>query len=164
MAHGAARAVDSGREACRRPAAPHLDRRALLTGGIGSLAGQLGISFNADPSQSPRFYASVAKSRELLERILVSQYPDPRQEGTGSVADSATLLRILGVHGRDAADSLHRGVKKLRRRVIAPPSRTLLPRSTAAAVAIPDRLSGERASAASLSSFSTSALPRACVP
>ena len=100
--------VPEGRPAGRPPDAG---------GGIGSLAGQLGISFNADPSQSPRFYASVAKSRELLERILVSQYPDPRQEGTGSVADSATLLRILGVHGRDAADSLHRGVKKLRRRV-----------------------------------------------
>jgi uncharacterized protein involved in exopolysaccharide biosynthesis len=84
-------------------------------GGLGALAGQLGISFTADPSQSPRFYASVVQSRELLERVLLSRYPDPRPGA--SAADSVTLLRMLGVRGRNAADSLHRGVKKLRRRV-----------------------------------------------
>ena len=41
--------VPEGRPAGRPPDAG---------GGIGSLAGQVGISFNADPSQSPRFYAA----------------------------------------------------------------------------------------------------------
>ena len=47
-----------------------------------------------------------------MERVLLSNYVDPRQAQSAS-ADSTTLLRILGLKGRDAADSLYRGVKKL---------------------------------------------------
>ncbi len=76
-----------------------------------ALAGQAGISLG-EPSQSPRFYADIVKSRELLERIVLSRYVDPHAQ-SGEAADSTTLLRILDVKGRNAADSLERAVKKL---------------------------------------------------
>jgi uncharacterized protein involved in exopolysaccharide biosynthesis len=67
------------------------------------------VSIGADPSQSPRFYGDLLRSRELLERTLLSRYADPR----GSAADSTTLLRILQVDGRNAEDSLAGGVERL---------------------------------------------------
>ena len=80
-----------------------------LPSALVGLAGQLGMSIGADPSQSPRFYGDLLHSRELLERTLLSRYPDPRARG----ADSTTLLHILEVDGRNAADSLALGVEKL---------------------------------------------------
>ncbi len=94
---------------------PEISTQARLPstiGGFAGLAGQLGLPFGGDPSQSPRFYADVVKSRELLERVLLTRYPNPLV-ATVSSKDSVTLLRILGVHGRDLTDSLQRGVKKL---------------------------------------------------
>jgi tyrosine-protein kinase Etk/Wzc len=85
--------------------------------GVAGLAGQLGISFGVEATESPRFYANLVKSRELLERILLSEYQDPRE--TRSSPDSTTLLRLLNVKGRDAADSLHHGVKALNNLVSA---------------------------------------------
>jgi uncharacterized protein involved in exopolysaccharide biosynthesis len=46
-----------------------------------------------------------------LERILASKYENPLD--TGIAPDSATLLQILKVTGRDRAESLHQGVKAL---------------------------------------------------
>lgn len=88
-----------------------------LSSGLGSLAGlagQFGVALGGSPTESPRFYATVAESRELLERVLLAHYADPRST---AAADSATLLRLLGVGGHDFADSLHRGVKKLSKRI-----------------------------------------------
>ena len=81
-------------------------------GGLAGLAGQLGVSFGGEPTQSPRFYGDVVKSRELLERVLLTRYPDSGTPAGGS-ADSATLLHILRVRGQDRTDSLERAVKKL---------------------------------------------------
>lgn len=81
-----------------------------LPAGLAGLATQFGISLGTDASKSPKFYAAVVRSRELMERVLLSKYVDPRASSAG---DSATLLRILGVKGRSSADSLYRGVKKL---------------------------------------------------
>src|SRR2546426_11174293 len=90
-------------------------------GGLVGIAGQLGIPLGMDPTQSPRFYAQVLKSRELLARVLLTKFPDPRRPAAG---DSVPLLAILRVWGgiwgaKSAADSLDRGVRKLRRRVSA---------------------------------------------
>jgi len=79
--------------------------------GIAGLASQLGVPLGTEPTESPQFYADVLRSRQLLERVLLSRYATT---GLGAPAsDSTTLLRILRVKGRDGADSLARGVKKL---------------------------------------------------
>ncbi len=89
-------------------------QRALPSGLIG-LAGQLGVSLGGEASQSPRFYAEVAESRELLERVLLSHFADPRSSRI--TGDSVTLLRLLQLGGRDSADSVERGVRRLRKLV-----------------------------------------------
>jgi len=90
---------------------PETRTQTRLPSSIIGLAGQIGMPLGVEPSQSPRFYGDVLRSRELLERVLLSRYPDPR--GGDRTADSTTLLRILPVGGDSAADSLARGVKRL---------------------------------------------------
>ena len=104
------------------------DASPLLSQALLRLAGQLGIPLGMDPTQSPRFYAEVLTSRELLARVLLTKFPDPRRPAAG---DSIPLLAILRVRGgiwgaKSAADSLDRGVRKLRRRVSTRP----LPKSS----------------------------------
>ena len=70
--------------------------------GLAGLMGQFGVAVGPDASQSPRFYAAVLKGRELLERILLTGFPDPR--GGAASRDSVTLLQLLGVEGRSPAD------------------------------------------------------------
>lgn len=94
---------------------PEANRQPLLPGNLAGLAGQFGLSLGAEPSQSPRFYADVAKSREILERVLLTRYAV--SGSANSAPDSATLLQWLPVRGRDLADSLERGRKKLRKRL-----------------------------------------------
>jgi len=79
--------------------------------GIAGLMGQFGVSVGGDASQSPRFYAAVLQGRELLERILLTRFPDPRS--TREPRDSVPLLQILPVRGRSPADSLYNGVRRL---------------------------------------------------
>ena len=83
--------------------------------GIAGLMGQFGVSVGADASQSPRFYAAVLKGRELLERILLTRFPDPRD--AREPRDSVTLLQVLAVRGRSPADSLFNGVRSLDEKV-----------------------------------------------
>ena len=47
-----------------------------------------------------------------MEHVLVTRYVDPRQR-PGAQSDSATLLQLLQVGGKNLADSLYRGVAKL---------------------------------------------------
>ena len=90
---------------------PEMRSEGGLPGGLGALAGQLGLSLGGEASQSPRFYAEVSKSRGILNRLLLSRYDDPR---TGhQVGDSATLLAILRSGGRNGVDSLERGARRL---------------------------------------------------
>src|SRR2546422_2480511 len=86
-------------------------------GGLVGLAGQLGIPLGMDPSQSPRFYAEVLTSRELMARVLLTKFPDPQRPVAGDALPLRAILRVWG--GKSAADSLDRGVRKLGRRVSA---------------------------------------------
>jgi len=83
-----------------------------LPSGLAGIASQFGISIGGEASQSPRFYAELVKSRELLERLLLSSYTDARQGSLGS-ADSVALISLLGVKGRDQNDSVQNGVRAL---------------------------------------------------
>jgi len=82
-----------------------------LTGAAAGLIGGLGINFGSQPTESPRFYADVVRSRELLERVLTSRYPDPRT--SAGPTDSVALLPMLGTEGRNQLDSLAQGVETL---------------------------------------------------
>jgi len=91
--------------------APEIRSQGRVPAGLVGLAGQFGVALGADASQSPRFYADVAKSRETLDHVLLAHYADPRS-GQES-GDSTTLLNVLRPGGRNAADSLERGAKQL---------------------------------------------------
>ena len=91
---------------------PEVSAQRRLLAGLTGLTGQFGISLGGEASQSPRFYAEVLKSRELMDRVLLSRFADPRSEH--NPPDSATLLRLLDVDGESLGDSLHRGRKKLK--------------------------------------------------
>lgn len=90
---------------------PEAKSETRLPSTLAGLAGQLGVSVGTEPSQSPRFYSEVVRSRELLERVLLARYGDPRV-GKGA-ADSTVLLQLLSIDGRSPLDSVARGVKEL---------------------------------------------------
>ena len=94
---------------------PEKSAQGRLPSSLAGIASQFGITAGAEASQSPRFYARVVRSRELMEHVLLTRYLDPRQKQVAN--DSATLLVILGVPGRDSADRLQRGIRKLHRLV-----------------------------------------------
>ncbi len=76
---------------------------------LADLASQFGLT--SASGQSPRFYAVLAKSRKIMEQILLARYADPR-EGEDT-RDSATLLEILDLQSDIPAAHLALGVKTL---------------------------------------------------
>ena len=92
---------------------PENSMQSRLPSGLASIATQFGIPLGADAGRSPRFYAQVVRSRKLGEHVLLSRYPEPRQNEARN--DSATLLEILEVRGRDSAEIVERGIKQLNR-------------------------------------------------
>lgn len=92
---------------------PEAGAGTKLPSGLAGLAGEFGLSLGADASRSPRFYADVLKSRELLERALIARYLDPRS----AAGDSTRLLDLLRVPGRNGADSMSNGVRALSKRI-----------------------------------------------
>ena len=78
---------------------------------LAGIATQFGFPLGSEASRSPKFYAEVVKSRELMEHVLLSKYAESRP--AIAVGDSVTLLQILAVVGPDSAENLHRGIKKL---------------------------------------------------
>ncbi|GIW56586.1 MAG: LPS biosynthesis protein [Nitrospiraceae bacterium] len=90
---------------------PEAPTGSSIPAGLSGLASQFGISLGGDATQLPQFYAQVLQSRELLDRILLTRYPDPRSEH--NPPDSSTLLAILEVDGDSLADSLHAGREEL---------------------------------------------------
>ena len=94
---------------------PEANTQARLPSALSGLAGQFGITLGTEPTQSPRFYGDLVKSRELMEHVLLTRFPRYRQ--SQDAADSVTLLQLLRVRGKNLADSLARGVKQLTKKV-----------------------------------------------
>ena len=83
----------------------------MATGGaLGGLASQLGVPTGSDPSESAGFYMQLIQSRELLTRLLLSRFDDPRSEAP---RDSATLLDILRIRNKDPRRRLEIALKRL---------------------------------------------------
>lgn len=91
---------------------PETSSQGQLPSGLSGLAGQVGLTIGSGPEQSPEFYSSILTSRATLEEVLRTKYPIP--DDRPQRGDSATLLQLLREGGRDASDSLYRGVKRLR--------------------------------------------------
>src|SRR2546428_307446 len=85
-----------------------------LDPGLSGIAAQLGISTGRDPSESPAFYAALLNSRELLTRLALSRFPDPRGQSAG---DSTALVDILGIRSDDRDRAVELAVRRLRRRM-----------------------------------------------
>jgi len=97
---------------------PEQTSSSRLPSGLGNLATQFGVSLGSDPLQSGRFYADVLLSRRVVERVLQSYYPSP---GSVTISDSAILLDLLRINGRDSLERLQKGVKRLRAATSADP-------------------------------------------
>lgn len=84
------------------------------SGALGGLISQFGGSMGGDPSESPNFYVELLGSRELLTRLLLSKFPNPRTENP---RDSATLLTILRIKKPDQQAQLEVAIKQLSKAV-----------------------------------------------
>jgi len=82
--------------------------------GLSGLASQLGVGPSRDPSHSPAFYAQLLRSRELLTRLALSRFPDPR---TPEPADSANLVQLLRIGTQDSLRAIEIAVRRVRRRM-----------------------------------------------
>lgn len=80
------------------------------SGALGGLASQLGVGSGSDPSESANFYMELIRSRELLTRLLLSRFRDPR---SASPRDSATLVDILRIRNSDPKRRLEIAIKRL---------------------------------------------------
>jgi uncharacterized protein involved in exopolysaccharide biosynthesis len=90
---------------------PEAGAQSRLPQGLSGIAGQLGITLAQGPAESPRFYGQVLRSRQIMERVLQTRYRIPG--GAPNPADSASLLQLLDISGRNLADSIERGIKQL---------------------------------------------------
>ena len=97
---------------------PEFSSSSRLPSGLGGLATQFGLSLGSDPAQSSRFYADLLLSRRVVERVLQSNYSSL---GSGATSDSATLLNLLLINGRDSLETLQKGVTKLRAATLVEP-------------------------------------------
>lgn len=84
---------------------------SLGSGALSSLTSGMGLgSVGGEPTESPEFYAELMQSRELLTRLLLTRFPDPR---TAARADTARLVDILKLRSTDPARRIELGVKQL---------------------------------------------------
>ena len=84
--------------------------------GLSGIASQLGVSAGVDPSESPAFYTQLLQSRELLTRLVLSRYRDPR---SASPADSATLIQLFDIKKRDQRRALELAIKRASKKLRA---------------------------------------------
>jgi uncharacterized protein involved in exopolysaccharide biosynthesis len=81
----------------------------LAGAGLAGIASQFGLNTSVDPSTSPDFYAELIDSRELLTRLALSRFADPRSRTPN---DSATLLQIFEIK-KDPQRAMEIAVKRL---------------------------------------------------
>jgi uncharacterized protein involved in exopolysaccharide biosynthesis len=82
--------------------------------GVEGLASQLGLGTGSDPSTSPAFYAELLSSRELLMRLALSRFQNPRSSAQG---DSADLLTIYRIRNQDRERGVEIAIKRLKRQM-----------------------------------------------
>lgn len=95
---------------------PEVSSSNQLPAGLAGLAGQVGLSFGPAVGTSPRFFANVLKSREMMERLLQTRFAD--HHGS-SAADSISLMDLLEVDGDNLLERLQEGRRVLSKRVTA---------------------------------------------
>ena len=89
---------------------------SLGGGALSSIASGMGMgSVGSEPTESPAFYAELMQSRELLTRLLLTRFPDPR---TTSPADSARLVDIMNLKSTDPKRRIELGVKSLEKTMV----------------------------------------------
>ena len=81
--------------------------RSAIPQALMGLAGQFGIAAPGEDAWSPQFYAQLARSRALLERILMARYAHD------AAGDSLTLLEILGDPTLPPAEAVYAGLEQL---------------------------------------------------
>ena len=84
--------------------------------GIGEIMSEIGGGLGGDPSESPNFYIQLFQSRELLTRLALSKFPNPRTE---TPRDSATLIDIMKIKKDDPRLKMEIALKKLTKAVQA---------------------------------------------
>lgn len=91
---------------------PEMSGQGRVPSSLAGIAGQFGINLGGDGSRSASFYAEVAKSRDILLRVLLSEVPDARTPDVAT--DSATLLELYHPEG-DSLLRVERGIAQLDR-------------------------------------------------
>lgn len=89
------------------------ERTMPSAGGLAALAGQLGAGALAG-SRSIQFYAGIATGREVLQRLALDSFPDPKSPGT-----RRPLLELLGFQHGTPAERLGAAVDFLQSRGVA---------------------------------------------
>ncbi len=83
--------------------------------GLAGVASSMGMNLGGEPSESPAFYVQLMQSRELLTRLLESEFADPRDDAPG---DSARLVEILDLGRKNSAERrMELGIERLRRNI-----------------------------------------------
>ena len=89
---------------------------SLSSGALSSLTSGLDLgSAGTEPTESPAFYAQLMQSRELLTRLLLTRFQDPR---VANPKDSARLVDIMKLRSTDPRRRIELGVKELEKALV----------------------------------------------
>jgi uncharacterized protein involved in exopolysaccharide biosynthesis len=95
---------------------PEVSSSNQLPAGFANLAGQVGLSLSSEVGTSPRFFADVLRSREMMDRILQTRFADPHGS---TIADSSSLMDLLRIDGDNVLERLEEGRNTLSKKVTA---------------------------------------------
>jgi uncharacterized protein involved in exopolysaccharide biosynthesis len=106
---------------------------SLSSGALSSLTSGMGLgSAGTEPTESPAFYGELMQSRELLTRLLLTRFRDPRKS---SPRDSARLVDIMKLRSTNPKRRIELGLKVLEKSVVTSSD----PRTNLVKVAVSDR-------------------------